>query len=604
MTGPKNINRPIRPVLNPALGGVLIGICGLAACTQNTPESESIDNGSTDNSHEYHAADVDIQDSYLKAWYELTEERVPPAQVPGVDYGMDENGSFVHPAATPSAHEPKVFPGQLDYWETESYSENMEVLAFYPEIVSPWHVWQSIVDLGDRRIMYVHDEGDIGIYDITDPTDMKSLFRQGTEWKADTQFHWSYDAPPEKEIGAAAIQWNAELDSYIMVQSFEAPRFTLVTEDKRRQPQEVSQSRNFNRLKGFRVYKMNGPLIEDWELLAEVSTDHENSDAPIGQQRGSGSIDVPAWFGGKYMFLAAAPDASYALTEYPTFLWSAGQQAWDMSDPSNPVFLDQWTAPGQIVGDSAHEAAYLENPRAGNRTSWMGARMPLFIPKAAEDGGQYGYAAMGGLGMFIVDISDPEDMKTVSHVEFPPSVSGTEADSINVSQVESTGIVYVNGYPLAEDCYEPYKDIFIVDVNDPTKPEILGTMPRPLPPAEAPYTDFCQRRGSFGPKRFGYHTQPGRWREDLIPYAFYNAGVQLFDVSNPREPEIVAYFVPPYAPDAIPDYAQGNSTFGIYVEYDRNIIWAMTSHGMYALSSPLLGEPLLSQPESPWPPQN
>ena len=41
--------------------------------------------------------------------------------------------------------------------------------------------------------------------------------------------------------------------------------------------------------------------------------------------------------------------------------------------------------------------------------------------------------------------------------------------------------------------------------------------------------------------------------------------------------------------DEIPDYVFGNLTFGIYVEYDRNILWAFTNHGIYALTSPLLG---------------
>ena len=68
------------------------------------------------------------------------------------------------------------------------------------------------------------------------------------------------------------------------------------------------------------------------------------------------------------------------------------------------LFLDQFAAPGQRLGD--HEA-YVQNPRCGNRTSWFGARMPLFVPEPVEDGGKYGYAAMAGLGLYVLDISDP-----------------------------------------------------------------------------------------------------------------------------------------------------------------------------------------------------
>ena len=213
----------------------------------------------------------------------------------------------------------------------------------------------------------------------------------------------------------------------------------------------------------------------------------------------------------------------------------------------------------------------------------------------------YGYTAMGGLGFYVIDISDPGNMKTVSHLAFPPSVSGTEGDNINVSQVERTGMMFFSGYPMGEDCYEPYKDIYVIDVRDAENPKVVNKFPRPTPPVEAPYTDYCQRRGNFGPKRSGYHTQPGRWRQGVVAYAFYNAGVQLFDVSDSANPEIVAYYVPGFAPDRIPEYAQGNATYGIFVEYDRNIIWAFTSHGIYALSSPVLGVPVLGVPDKPWP---
>ncbi len=63
-----------------------------------------------------------------------------------------------------------------------------------------------------------------------------------------------------------------------------------------------------------------------------------------------------------------------------------------------------------------------------------------------------------------------------------------------------------------------------------------------------------------------------------MPYAFYNAGVQIFDVNDPEKAESVAYFVPRFSEDVV-EYARG-----IYVEYDRNIIWLFTNHGFYALS--------------------
>ncbi len=165
--------------------------------------------------------------------------------------------------------------------------------------------------------------------------------------------------------------------------------------------------------------------------------------------------------------------------------------------------------------------------------------------------------------------------------------------------------MFTNGYPMNDECYEPYKDIFVIDAKDVTNPNVVATFPRPRPPEEADFADYCQRRGSLGPKRPGYHvTQPGAWKQGVVPYAFYNAGVQLFDVSDPTKPEIAGYYVPRFPePSEIFESAFGNLTFGIYVEYDRNIIWAFTNHRLYALSTPLLGDPMYGQPEELWPPR-
>ena len=524
---------------------------------------------------------------------------VPP--VPNLaSYGMDiVTGRFRHPLATPHQHEPQPFDGELEDWDTNEYIDNMTVEAYYPDTVEPFHTWQNIVDFDGQRYLYQYVRRDMKIFNITDPKDVSVVREKGHPWGPNGPGNEVNPFESGDMFGAASIQWNDKLDTYVMVQAFEVQRFGVI-DDKRTDPAGVARHRNADHLKGFKVYAMHGPMPEEWELLAAVTTDVDHPEAPIGQQQGSGVRDIPTYFGGQYMFVAAAPDATYALTEYPTDLYSAGYQAWDMSDPAHPVFVGQFTAPGQRLGD---EDAYKQNPRCGNRTSWFGARMSIFVPTPVEDGGRYGYGAMGGLGFYVFDISDPANIEAVGHLDFPPSVAGTEGDNIDVSQVERTGVVYYSGYPLAEDCWEPYKDVYMIDVRDPAKPSIRGTLPRPVPPEIAPFTDYCQRRGSFGPKRSGYYTQPGTGREGVLPYAFYNAGVQIFDVSGPSDPTIVAYFVPRFDTERVPDYARGNLAHGIYVEYDRNLIWLFVNHGIYVLSTPVLGEPSFEAPAHPWPPR-
>lgn len=546
----------------------------------------------------------DVQDPWLQRLKSLSYDKKPERPIPGVDYGVDPvSGEFEHPKYTPMVSNPPSFDGQLDTWEDKAYASNMEVIKFMPLVASPGHSWQNIVDWGDQRLMYLYLERNLHVIDITDPRNAELIYTKGGKW----WFGEEETNPfPEGEyMGAASMQWNADLEKMIMVQSFAAPRFGVL-EDKLKEPEGVEKLRNLKgRLKGFKVYQMDGPLPDQWKLIAERTTDYEHPDAPIGEQGGSGSHDVPAYFGGKYMYLSAAPDASHGLTEFPDYLWSAGFQTWDMSDPSDPVFVQQFTTPGQIIGNAEHEEAYLMNPRAGNRTSWMGSRMPPFFPKPVEEGGKYAFGAMAALGMRVLDVSDPENIKEVGAVNTAPRFAGTEFDNVDVSQWERTGYVFANGYPMNDECYEPYKDIWVIDVKDVTAPKVVSKFPRPQPAADAPYKDFCQRRGSFGPKRPGYHvTQPGRWQQGVVAYAFYNAGVQLFDVEDPLNPKIAAYYVPRYPKkEEMVEYMFGNLVYGIYVEYDRNIVWMISNHGIYALSSPALGAPIFGMPDEAWPPR-
>jgi LVIVD repeat len=546
----------------------------------------------------------------------VCEDRRPEPADPG-SYGMLLNGSFRHPSLTPVDEEnPHPFPGRLDHYDLGSYIDGLTVEAAYegPEYTPDlFHTWQNIVDFDGHRYLFQYDRSDGRVYDVTDVKNVKVLESVGrSDVKVDFGVNPErYDGKDWKAHdfwGASSIQWNRSLSAYVMIQSFEQKRQVgelgdMPPHDKFSDPDGVKALRDTIQLKGFKVYRLDGPLKRDWHLLAAVSTDATQadplrSDYERAPQQGSGSLDVPYYVGDRYLFIAVAPEDRWGNTEYPNYLYSAGYQSWDVSDPIHPKLLDTWHRRGQVKGE---EDGYRKNSRCGNRTSWMGSRMPLFIPRPVEEGGKYGFAAMGGLGFSILDISDPGHMKEVGHIDLPPSVSGTEADNIDVSQYEKTGFVYLSGYPLTEDCYEPYKEIFQIDARDPASPRIVGTLPRPRPPESAPFTDFCQRRGSFGPKRTGYYTSPGDPRPGLLIYAFYNAGVQVFDVSDGAAPRIVAYFVPKAYGKDTPDYGYGNQTHGVYVEYDRNVIWTFTNHGFYALSAEkLLGTPNLGPPVEPF----
>src|SRR5450759_59977 len=75
----------------------------------------------------------------------------------------------------------------------------------------------------------------------------------------------------------------------------------------------------------------------------------------------------------------------------------------------------------------------------------------------------------------------------------------------------------------------------------------MSIFPLPVPPKGLPYTDFCDKGGRFGPHNTNqhWHSPDVQKQGDLVYMTYFNAGLQLFDIKDPRMPKIVGYFIPP-----------------------------------------------------------
>jgi hypothetical protein len=67
--------------------------------------------------------------------------------------------------------------------------------------------------------------------------------------------------------------------------------------------------------------------------------------------------------------------------------------------------------------------------------------------------------------------------------------------------------------------------------------------------------------------------------DELVFGAFFNAGVRVYDTSNPYQPKEVAHFVP-----EVPPTARANSVNDVYVDENR-IVYAVDrlKGGLYIL---------------------
>jgi hypothetical protein len=385
-----------------------------------------------------------------------------------------------------------------------------------------------------------------------------------------------------KERGGA-VAYNKDIKKWIMVSSAGRPLTGANPEHPYGQydPALKEKVLNYEGLRGIRTYDVTDPSKP--VLLQEFSTG----------TRGGGTHHN-FYDGGKYGYLDAGWDDDLRMenAQRPS---SNGIMIVDMSDPANITEVSRWWVPGQRVGE---EEEYKKYWFAGDQMSWTGNHGAMIVPKRVEDGGGIGYTGFGHFGMFVMDLTDIRNPKPIGRFQADFETAG--------------GIPYHTIYPIVTDaqhprlknlligvpetvepdCREPYKVVQIIDVNDPKNPRLIGWLPRPKAPKDAPYADFCQARGRFGWHNTNAWVAPGSPRPELIAMTAFNAGVRLFDLSDPTQPKEVAWFVPPRDGDIekYETWFRGTAET-VFVEWDRNLIWMSTHDGTYSLSSPALGKP-------------
>src|SRR5262249_37349191 len=107
-------------------------------------------------------------------------------------------------------------------------------------------------------------------------------------------------------------------------------------------------------------------------------------------------------------------------------------------------------------------------------------------------------------------------------------------------------VVVINSEALQENCDEPAGYVATVDISDESDPILMAVFPPPRPPAGSDAPSFCAKAGGFGP-----HNQPQQQGLDclapndrLVYLAYFNAGLQIYDITAPHDPHIPGYYIP------------------------------------------------------------
>jgi hypothetical protein len=200
----------------------------------------------------------------------------------------------------------------------------------------------------------------------------------------------------------------------------------------------------------------------------------------------------------------------------------------DISDPSEPKAAGRWWVPGQWR-DGGEEGV----------PDGTSLHAPFVV-------GDRAYLAYGAAGLVILDIADPLEPRFVSRLGFAPPFNPIIATH-TAMPLPVGGLIACNSEAIEEDCEEPLGFAGLVDIADEAAPQVISMFPVPTPSPSAPYRNFCEHGGRFGPHNL--HQGQGQPdledRRDRLYLTYFNAGLRVIDISDPRLPREVGSFVPP-----------------------------------------------------------
>ena len=242
----------------------------------------------------------------------------------------------------------------------------------------------------------------------------------------------------------------------------------------------------------------------------------------------------------------------------------------DVRNPSRPVEVGRWWLPGTREGDAEPAPQRLE-PKFD--TGFRAHNTNVFPQR--PDRAYVGYIDGGAV---ILDIADKAHPKLVANWRYSPPFNGF---THTVLPLFERDLLIVSDECVQNDGLDWPKLVWVVDARVEANPVPISTFPAP------PHAAFARRGGRFGAHNLHENLPvPGSWRsEQLIVGTFFNAGVRAYDVSNPYQPQEVAYFVPAAPPLSPVGAVQLND---VYVD-DRRLVYTVDRFvgGLYILEMTL-----------------
>lgn len=258
------------------------------------------------------------------------------------------------------------------------------------------------------------------------------------------------------------------------------------------------------------------------------------------------------WFvDGEYMHISSgAPDFVPSSPKDDQFY-----QIVDVRNPSHPQEVGRWWLPGTRQGDDTPPPARHASFDSGFRTHNTN------VYPERPDRAYVGYIDGGIVLLDIADMSQPE---LISRLDYHPPLPGF---SHTVLPLFGRDLWIVTDEATRHHGEDWPKLAWVVDGRTETNPVIVGSLPMPA------VGEFTQRGGRFGAHNIHENQPvPTSFKSDTLIFgAFFSAGMRVYDVSNPYQPEAVAYYIPPAPAGSPVNAVQMND---VYVDENR-VIYAI-----------------------------
>jgi hypothetical protein len=237
----------------------------------------------------------------------------------------------------------------------------------------------------------------------------------------------------------------------------------------------------------------------------------------------------------------------------------------DVRNPTKPVETGRWWFPGTREGDAEPPVPRLPRFDTGYRVHNTN------VYPQRPDRAYIGYIDGGAV---VLDISDKSRPKQIAGWRPSPPFNGF---THTVMPLFESNLLIVTDECVRDNGADWPKLTWVLDNRSETNPVPISTFPMPA------FDAFAKRGGRYGSHNL--HENPpfqcAYRSERIILATFFNAGVRAYDLTNPYQPQEVAYFVPG-APKMSP---AGSAQINDVYWDDRGLVFAVDrfAGGLYVL---------------------